>query len=211
MDIKNKKGLTLVEVVVTVAILAIIMIPISLVFTTAYASFIGESDKVTAQQSAREILYGKGINSYGIMGYLERSDATSSSIIIGTELNDVNATGHSISIKDYNVTSTGQTKIYYYEQEAIPNIWKLKYKIIASDGLTVLSDVDYFINDKSSNGKTVEVKDFVVEKVKRTDGTAPATATDKDTDLIKITVTVACGRSGNITLQSSYRFPNIER
>lgn len=197
MNIKGKKGVTLVEVVVTVAILAIIIVPISLVFNTAYSSFIGETDKVTAQQSARELLYGKGINSYGIMGDLERSNTTSQAIIVGDVTEDINAIGPSISIKD----DTGATKVYTYVPDAVLG-GKLFYKTITPGGLTV-SDVDYFDNDKSSNGRDVMVNDFIAEKIKKDSVT--------DTDMIKITVTVACGKSGNITLESSYRFPNIEK
>jgi len=215
MDIKSKKGVTLVEVVVAVAIMAIIMVPISLVFNTAYTNFIVESDKVAAQQGAREVLYGKGMNSYGVMGDLERSNATASDDLIKIEdpivLGSPNK-GRSISITEVTDAGNGQTKKYYYEFDVADDSWKLKYKIIYPDGST--SEDDYFANATSSNNRQVKVTGFEVEKKAKgadidTDPD-PAKVTIIDKDVIKITVTVACGKSGDITLQSSYRIPNIE-
>jgi len=193
MDIKSKKGASLVEVIAAIAIMAIIMVPISLVFTTAYSSFIGQSDKVAAQQSAREVLYGKGMSSYGVMGDLERSNVPSGEITIGgtsvlipfTEVvGGVEVTG----FKKYSFDGS----VLYYEE-------------------TGKSVVDYFDSETSSNGSEVRVTDFQAQKVNKVKD--PVTGIDKETetDLIQITVTVICGKSGKITLQSSYRIPNIEK
>ena len=208
MDIRSEKGLSLVEVVVTVAIMAIIIVPISLVFTTAYTNFTKESDKVAAQQAARDVLYGNNVNSYGvmngIMGDLERSDAASSKIHIGDD--DSTTTASSISIDYKDALGDSGTKKYslignklvYSDSNIKPNNYSMTGEV-----------VDYFNSEKSSNGHDVVVKDFVVEKVKKV--TDSAIDKDTDTDIIKITVTVTCGQSGDITLQSSYRIPNIER
>lgn len=211
MNIRSEKGVTLVEVVVAIAIMGIIMIPISLVFTTAYTNFTKESDKVAAQQGARDVLYGKGIYSYGVMGDLERSDATSGEIVLDDRISDSASPDfnkyRSIKITE---TGTGQTQKYYYMQDTATLSWMLKYKIMASNGIDVISDINYFLDEKSSNGHDVKVTNFVAEKVNKV--TDPATGTDKETEteLINITVTVTCGQSGDITLQSSYRIPNIE-
>lgn len=214
MDIKSKKGATLVEVVAAVAIMAIIMLPISLVFTTAYTNFIGESDKAEAQQCAREVLYGKGINSYGVMGDLERSNATATNDFIKIkdpiDTSNPDKGGRSISITEVTAAGTGQTKIYYYMQDATTLIWKLKYKIIAPDGINVISDIDYFADEKSSNDKEVNVTGFEAAKIAKGTIIDTTTGIKTDTDVINITVTVTCGSSGSITLESSYRIPNIE-
>lgn len=187
MDIKNTKGVTLVEVIVTIAIILIIMLPISLVFTTAYSGFIEESDKITAQQAARELLYGKGLNSYGIMGDLERSNSTSQNIKVGSVAEDLDAIGDSITI----IYDTGITKKYSKVGNSI------NYEVTGGPVS------DYFINDKSSNGKSIVIKGFECEKIKKNSIIA--------SDTIKITVTVECGKSGEVSLSSSYRLPNIER
>lgn len=190
MNIKSNKGLSLVEVIATVAIMAIIIIPISLVFTTSYSNFNIESDKAAAQKAAREVLYGKGFSSYGVMGDLERSNAGSDKITIG---DIIDASVNSISILD----DAGVKKIYYYNQAT----QELKYK-------NELTDENYFLNETSTNGRAIIVKKFDVKKITR------GTTIDSvilDTDIIRVTVTVECGRSGNITLESSYRIPNIEK
>jgi len=210
MDMKSKKGVTLVEVVTAVAIMAIILVPVSLVFTTAYSNFTVQSDKVTAQQSARQVLFGKNVNlcgiMNGIMGDLERSDAASSKIDIG---DGSTTTASSISIHYKDDTGKSGTKKYSLNGN------KLDY----SDSNIKPSNpssprggsVDYFNGEKSPNDKEVNVTDFVVEKVNKITDTPTGTDKKTDTDLIRITVTVLCGRSGDITLQSSYRIPNIER
>jgi prepilin-type N-terminal cleavage/methylation domain-containing protein len=203
MNIKSKKGVTLIEVIAAVAIMAIIIIPISLVFTTSYMNFIKESDKTEAQKSARAVLYGKGFDSYGVIGDLERSDAISSSITIGDMIDS--SSGHSITIIEYsdNGTKIVKTTTYYYD--SVNHI--LKQKISDNTGNPV-SDEDYFKGEESTNGNTIEVTDFVVKRVaKGTD----VDATTTDADLINITATVTCGQSGGIKLQSSYRIPDIER
>jgi prepilin-type N-terminal cleavage/methylation domain-containing protein len=106
MDNKSQKGVTLTELIVSIAILGIIVVPISLVFTSGYSSFFKESNKMTAQQCAREALYGKGINSYGIMGDLERCDNTLT--YVGS---------NSITIED-----TSGSAVYYLDNK------KLMYK-----------------------------------------------------------------------------------
>lgn len=189
MNIKSKKGMTLVEVIATVAIMAAIMVPISLIFTTAYSNFITESDKSTAQKSARAVLYGKGLYgngliSYGVMGDLQRSNVGGSKIKIGD--GDTNR-GNSISILD-NSNSPIQT--YKFDGS------KLKYIYINDKGSTV--EEDYFENDPSDK-KEVKVLDFIVEKKEK--------GTDIDNDLVEVYIEVECGKSGKIALESSYRIP----
>lgn len=210
MHIRSEKGLTLVEVIVAIAIMGIIMIPITLVFTTAYTNFTKESDKVAAQQAARDVLYGKGINSYGVMGDLERSDATSADIILDGIISDSASPDfnkyRSIKIKSHitdanNIDVTSDVDHTYSFDGST-----LKYEVSNPS-----SSGDYFNGQKSSNGHDVEVKRFTAEKVENLKD--PATDTDRktETELIKITVTVTCGQSGDITLGSSYRIPNIEK
>jgi prepilin-type N-terminal cleavage/methylation domain-containing protein len=206
MDIKSKKGVTLVEVIAAVTIMAIILVPVSLVFITAYSNFIGQSDKVAAQQSAREVLYGKGFSSYGIMGDLERSSANSENITIEDFIDEhmPDKGGRSILIKESTTEVSGTTKVIrytYYDDKGV-----LYYK-----EKEATTDINYFDNEKSSNDHEVNVTGF--EAVKITKGTVidATTGIKTDTDMIKIIVTVACGRSGNVTLQSSYRIPNTEK
>jgi prepilin-type N-terminal cleavage/methylation domain-containing protein len=201
MNIKSKKGMTLVEVIATVAIMPAIMVPISLIFTTAYSNFITESDKSTAQKSARAVLYGKGLYgngsiSYGVMGDLQRSNVGGSKIKIGDNINGDPNRGNSISILD-NSNSPIQT--YKFDGT------KLEY---INKGNTVQED--YFEND-SSDKKEVKVLDFIVEKQEK--GAIididPSTSTNTFTnnDLIKVYIIVEYGKSGKIALESSYRIP----
>ncbi len=192
MNLKSNRGVTLVEVIVTIAILAIIVIPVSTIFSTAYSSFIAEADKITAQQSAREILYGKGINSYGVMGDLERSNATVGDVLIDNSAAAM--AGRSISITYDN----GEILQYSFRTDSDGEL-QLLYKNAAGN------EENYFGNDKSSNNNPVIVKSFVVSKVnKLTDDI------ELDNYVLNISVTVWCGRSGDISLQSTYRFPDIE-
>ncbi len=144
MNIKETKGATLTEVIITVAILMIIMAPISLIFITSYTSYINENDKATAQQSAREILYGNSINSYGILSDLERSGAMSKDIYIDGVTDDIDVSGTSLLIK--NITS-GEEKKYIFEPGE-------KGKLTNGAGV--------IYNDPS-----VIVDAFVVQKLKR--------------------------------------------
>lgn len=184
MNIKSQKGITLTEVIVTLAIMAIIAAPITMVFTTAYTSFINESDKNTAQQYAREVMFGDGLNSKGIIGELEGSNAST----IG-----INVSPQSISIRQ---NDTGAAIKYEYQP-------------IESDYGTLIytnasgAAIDLFNNAKSGNGFDVKLNEFFVEKVVKT--------ADTDTDLINITLKLSCGNSGIITLKNSYRIPAYER
>lgn len=195
MNIKSKKGMTLVEVIATVAIMAVIMVPISLIFTTAYSNFITESDKSTAQKSARAVLYGKGLYgndgngsiSYGVMGDLQRSNVGGNKIRIGDNINADTNIGNIISILD-NSNSPIQT--YKFDGS------KLKYIYINDKGSTV--EEDYFENYPSDK-KEVKVLDFIVEKKEK--------GTDIANDLVEVYIEVECGKSGKIALESSYRIP----
>ena len=205
MNIKSKKGMTLVEVIATVAIMAAIMIPISLIFTTAYSNFITESDKSTAQKSARAVLYGKGLYgngsiSYGVMGDLQRSNVGINNIKIDLLDAGNSNKGRSIAITgDDNKTKRYSfiDGILYYEPD-VSDLSKIEPK----------SD-DNFLDEKSSNDREVKVLDFIVEKKEK--GTDIDKDPDKETyidnDLIEVYVEVECGKSGKIALESSYRIP----
>ena len=199
MNIKSKKGMTLVEVIATVAIMAVIMVPISLIFTTAYSNFITESDKSTAQKSARAVLYGKGLYgngliSYGVMGDLQRSNVGGSKIKI-VDINDDTNRENSISILD-----NSNSPILTYKFDGT----KLEYIYINDKGDTVKED--YFEND-SSDKKEVKVLDFSVEMKKKGIDKDPITQALIANDLIEVYVEVECGKSGKIALESSYRIP----
>ena len=202
MNIKSKKGMTLVEVIATVAIMAIIMIPISLIFTTAYSNFITESDKSIAQKSARAVLYGKGLYgngsiSYGVMGDLQRSNVGGSKIKIGDNINGDPNRGISISILDNN-----NLPIQTYKFDGA----ELEYIYIDDKGDPVQEG--YFENDPSDK-KKVKVLDFIVEKQLK--GTIididPSSSTFTNNELIKVSIIVEYGKSGEIALESSYRIP----
>ena len=199
MNIKSKKGMTLVEVIATVAIMAAIMIPISLIFSTAYSNFITESDKSTAQKSARAVLYGKGLYgngliSYGVIGDLQRSNVGGDKITIDQD--PITKKWRTISIADnkgllYKYSFDGTDLWYGYRNDS--DVW--------------IQDV--YLTEKSSNNKDVKVIDFAVDKKQK--GTDidedPTTQTIIDNDLIKVYVKVECGKSGPIELESSYRIP----
>ncbi len=144
MIIKAEKGATLTEVIITVALLMIIMAPISLIFVTAYSSYIEENDKAAAQQGAREILYGNSINFHGILGELERSGAASKDVLIDDVTEDIDATGSRIIIKN---TDSGEEKRFVF--------------VPGEDGkITNGAGVSY-------NEPSIIVDGFVVEKLKR--------------------------------------------
>lgn len=197
MNIKSKKGMTLVEVIATVTIMAIIMIPISLIFSTAYSNFITESDKSTAQKSARAVLYGKGLYdngliSYGVIGDLQRSNVGGSNIqIVWLDPSNHSKGGREIIITD----DSSVVKTYRFDGTTL----------MYSDSVKVPTAEDYFKNETSSNGKFVIVKDFNVLMIEK--GENLSTGIKADCDLIKVSVKVECGKSGVIELESSYRIP----
>lgn len=59
------------------------------------------------------------------------------------------------------------------------------------------------INDKSSSGKEIKVTGFTLQKILKN--------SLNDHDKLRIQVKVSCGKSGNVEVESSYRFPNIEK
>lgn len=182
MDIKSNKGLSLVEVIVTVAIIGIIMTPISLVFITSYTNFINESDKAAAEQFAREVLYGKGITSYGVIGDLERSDA---------KPGDVKIVGGAITSSSIIIPCTYGIKQYSLDSD--------KNMLIYSDAS---GSGDYFKGEKSTSGKEVKIIDFVAGiKVKGSEINSIKT----NAEIIEVSVTVETGKSGPVRLESCYR------
>lgn len=52
----NNKGLTLTELIVTIAIMGVVMLPISLTFFNGYNSFFTENNNMLIQQQAREAI-----------------------------------------------------------------------------------------------------------------------------------------------------------
>ena len=176
MNIKSEKGATLTEVIGAVTILLILMVPLTFIFTTTYARCVLEADKAAAQQVAREVLYGDGINFNGIIGDLEKSNAKSNKVVINEE-------GCSISIP-----ANSGFREYLYEPDSNGGV--IKY-----NGLS--------INGKSSSGKEIEIIDFTLQKILKNDF--------NDHDQLRVQVKVACGKSGIVEVESSYRFPNIEK
>jgi prepilin-type N-terminal cleavage/methylation domain-containing protein len=191
MDIKSNKGISLVEVIVTVAIIGIIMAPISLVFITSYTNFINESDKAAAEQFAREVLYGNGITSYGVIGDLERSDAKASDIIL--EGGTTTSSSISIPYKYLDEHNNEHAIIKKYSLDSGRNI--LNYSDVSSSG-------DYFKGEKSTSGKEVKIIDFVAGiKAKGSEINSIKT----NAVIIEVSVTVETGKSGPVRLESSYR------
>lgn len=56
--LKNRKGVTLAEMVLTIALLGIIMTPLTLVVMQGFNSYDVESNTVAAQEAARNIMNG---------------------------------------------------------------------------------------------------------------------------------------------------------
>ncbi|EPR09950.1 prepilin-type N-terminal cleavage/methylation domain-containing protein [Ruminiclostridium papyrosolvens] len=189
MNIKSEKGVTLTEVIGAVTILMILMVPLSFIFTTTYDKCVVEADKVAAQQVAREILYGDGINFNGIMGDLEKSNAKigdlhkSNSKSSEVVIEDIPPDGCSISIPASN-----GIREYLYDSNV--------------GGGVVLYNGKR-INDKSSSGKEINITGFTVQPIYKNDL--------NDNDQLRVQVRVLCGKSGIVEVESSYRFPNIEK
>ncbi|WP_024831781.1 hypothetical protein [Ruminiclostridium josui] len=141
MNIKSEKGVTLTEVIGAVTILLILMVPLSFIFTTTYTKCVVEADKAAAQQVAREVLYGDGINFNGIIGDLGKSNSKCSEVVIKDILPD----GCSISIPSGN----GITE-YLYETDSSGGVIKYNGKRI---------------NEKSSSGKEIKIIDFYLQKI----------------------------------------------
>ncbi len=54
--IRNRKGVTLVELMTAVAIMMVVMLPVSLVFNTGNKTYYIENDTMAAQEEAREAM-----------------------------------------------------------------------------------------------------------------------------------------------------------
>jgi prepilin-type N-terminal cleavage/methylation domain-containing protein len=52
----GKKGVTLVEVIAAITILGIILTPLTSIFYMGYKNYFVENDRMTAQQSAKEVI-----------------------------------------------------------------------------------------------------------------------------------------------------------
>lgn len=183
MNIKSEKGVTLTEVIGAVTILMILMVPLSFIFTTTYNKCVVEADKVAAQQVAREILYGDGINYNGIIGDLEKSNAK-----IGTESSDVNIDDTLPARCSISIPASDGNRVYLYDSN-------VEGGVVLYNGKT--------INEKSSSGKDTKIVGFNLQKILKNDF--------YDHDQLRIQVKVSCGKSGNVEVESSYRFPNIEK
>ncbi len=179
MNIKSEKGVTLTEVIGAVTILLMLMVPLTFIFTTTYTKCVVEADKVAAQQVAREVLYGDGINFNGIIGDLHKSNSKSSEVVI----EDVPPNGCSISIPAKN-----GIREYLYETDSSGGV--IKYN-------------GNRINEKSSSGKEINITNFTVQPIYKNDL--------NDNDQLRVQVRVSCGKSGIVEVESSYRFPNIEK
>lgn len=58
MKFMNSKGVTLTELMVSIAIIGVIMAPLSLVFYTGYNNYFIENDTMNTQQNARDAMDG---------------------------------------------------------------------------------------------------------------------------------------------------------
>ncbi len=180
MNIKSEKGVTLTEVIGAVTILLILMVPLTFIFTTTYAKCVVEADKVAAQQVAREILYGDGINFNGIIGDLAKSNAK-----IGAKSSEVNIPLNGCSI---SIPASNGNREYLYDSNV--------------GGGVVLYNGKR-INEKSSSGKDIEIVGFHLQTILKNNF--------NDHDQLRVQVRVSCGKSGIVEVESSYRFPNIEK
>ncbi|HEX2926796.1 MAG TPA: hypothetical protein VHP38_11170 [Ruminiclostridium sp.] len=175
MNIKSEKGATLTEVIAAVAILGMLLIPLSYIFITSCTTYMGESDRASAQQAAREILYGNGLNFNGIIGDLEKSGAPMDCVIVTND-----AAGISMSIPEH-----GTVREYTYLNHTL-----------RCNGTPIYQD--------SSTGKQIKINSFTVQRISRS-------ISNDDNDKIRVQVEVSCGQSGSVKLESSYRFPDIEK
>ena len=176
MNFKSEKGVTLTEVIGAFTILLMLMVPLTFIFTTTYSKCVVEADKTAAQQVAREVLYGDGINYDGIIGDLEKSNSLISEV-------DIPPNGCSISIPAKNGISE-----YLYEPDSSGGVIKLNGKRI---------------NEKSSSGKDIKIRGFYLQKILKDNF--------NDHDQLRVQVRVSCGKSRIVEVESSYRFPNIEK
>lgn len=183
MNIKSEKGVTLTEVIGAVTILLMLMVPLTFIFTTTYSKCVVEADKVAAQQVAREILYGDGINFNGIIGDLEKSNAK-----IGTESSDVNIDDTLPARCSISIPASDGNRVYLYDSNV---------------GRGVVLYNGKKINEKSSYGKEINIVGFNLQKILKNDL--------DDNDQLRVQVRVSCDKSGNVEVESSYRFPNIEK
>lgn len=150
MNIRCQKGVTLVELVTALAIFAIIITPISMVFNIGYSRFFKESDNVIAQEGARQILYGNGINSNGIMGDLARCNnlATTTSgigILIGDDASNLKS-----YIFDYINKKLLLNGVNYFD-----NTDKEEVQVTSFSAITI--DIGQIIDGNMTDTKVIKV------------------------------------------------------
>lgn len=76
----SKKGFTLTELIVTVTLMGIVLIPVALMLNTVLRNYFKENDTMVAQQTAREIFYGNGGSISGVIEDMRKNDSTQISV-----------------------------------------------------------------------------------------------------------------------------------
>lgn len=124
MRIINRKGMTLVELIAAMTILGIILTPLTGIFYFGYRNYFIENDRMTAQQSAKEVLNK-------IIDDLRTYENAF------TEIDTL--TGKSLTIKD-SVNFPEDEIVYLFDEEQ---------KTVFKNGINILHNSDVFINDFS--------------------------------------------------------------
>lgn len=150
MNIRSEKGVTLVELITTIAILAIIITPISLVFNMGYSQFFKESDNVIAQESGREILYGNGITSFGIMGDMSRCN----NLATTTNGNKISIGDVASGLKEYSYDGINK-KLLLNGSNYFFNTDKQDVNVTSFSAITILPGE--IINGNKTDTKVVSV------------------------------------------------------
>ena len=118
----SKKGMTLVELIAAMTILGIILTPLTGIFYFGYRNYFVENDRMTVQQSAKEVI-NKIINDLRVHE---------------NQLTQIDA-GNSLKIKDSDYFP-GNEIVYLFDEEN---------KAILRNGISLIESSDIFITNFS--------------------------------------------------------------
>ena len=119
----SKKGMTLVELIAAMTILGIILTPLAGIFYFGYRNYFVENDRMTAQQSAKEVI-NKIINDLRVHE---------------NQFTHIDA-NNSLKIKDSDNFS-GNEIVYLFDEE---------HKVILRNGINLLDSSDIFVTNFSA-------------------------------------------------------------
>ncbi len=114
---EGEKGFTLIEILITLAIIGIVMLPVSMVFYWGYSNYYFENDDMNTVQRAREAMDA-------IMEDLRRNDSPSVNVIDGGNTLFINKDlVYTYSAKDKELLKNG-ISIFGGENRACVNYFK---------------------------------------------------------------------------------------